>query len=95
MKIYLIEHWYDEEGAFGDAEPSNEVVCCFTDEQTAKEYVAKWNCLCVYRKSYDYLSYGRLTIKEIEVNNTSIDYNPFEYFEAERARYLEKLGRLN
>lgn len=91
MKIYLIQHIYETDGGFGDAIPSEEILGCFFDKAQAEEYVAKWGqTLYVYAKPYDYLTYGQLFVKEMNLDSLFLDIDPFKgtYFEEQRAEYL-------
>lgn len=92
MKIYLIQHIYETDGGFGDAIYNEEILGCFLDKAQAEEYVAKWGeTQYIYAKPYDYLTYGQLLVKEMNLDSLSLDVDPFKdtYFEKRRARYLE------
>ena len=75
-KIYMIIHQYDVDGGFGDAIPREEVLWTTTSKALAEAYVAKWNDTFVYDQPYADLEKNTLDIREMVINNFSVDTMP-------------------
>ena len=68
-KIYLILHVYTVDGGFGDAIWVEDFIGSFTDKNKAYQYVNDNSHPLIYDKPYNYLQFGKLVVKEIELNS--------------------------
>lgn len=68
-EVYLVKHFYDEDGGFGDAIRTEETVAVFSDRETAEAYIAsfKYHEPTVYDKPYAELSFGEFSIEPVPV----------------------------
>lgn len=66
MKLYMIKHYYDVDGEFGDAIEKEDCILIFNDEIDAKLFVKTFENPHVYDKPYDELSCGKLKIEEVD-----------------------------
>ena len=77
-KIYLVKHLYDVDGGFGDAVENEEVIAIYSNKFVAKRFVKKWNNPHVYDEPYESLWCNSLKIEEMEIDNVSIENDPFK-----------------
>ena len=75
--LYMIEHWYDVDGGFGDAVLQTEVVAVTDDKAKAYEYVDKYNNPQAYDKPYATLYCHELRVREIKIEELDLDKDPF------------------
>ena len=64
-KIYLVKHCYDTNSGYGDAISKHEVLCGFTNEDEANEFVKAYENPHIYDTPYESLECGRLVIEEL------------------------------
>ena len=64
-KVYIIRHFYDVDGGFGDAIETEKIIAIFKTEEEAKEFVKKYENPHVYDTPYSDLYCGRLVILEV------------------------------
>ena len=67
MKVYAVYHLYEIDGGSGDAVASEICVEIFERESDAKAFVDKCHNPRVYRKPYDELYCGVLSIREMNI----------------------------
>ena len=88
MKVWDVIHYYDEDGGFGDAVETNEIIATFEDENDANAFRDKYTNEHVYDTPYADLYSGRLEVvgkeiiphKEIDIEKLGFELlygNPF------------------
>lgn len=68
MVIYKVIHIFLHNGGYGDAVPVEEPIAIFSTEEKAKDFVKKYEKPHIYDELYDFLTCGKLTIEEIELD---------------------------
>lgn len=58
--MYLIKHYYDVDGGFGDSVGTEKTIGFVSTEEEAKEYCKQWSHPCVYARPYASLHCGKL-----------------------------------
>lgn len=66
-KIYLVNHYFDVDGGFGDAIPQEEVICGFDNREDANGFVEKYSNPHIYDSPYASLECGVLRVEELNM----------------------------
>lgn len=74
MKVYAVNHIYDEDGGYGDAVTCCDTVFITSNEKLAYDYVNKWNHPIIYDTPYAALGAYRFEVEEIDILDT-VDIN--------------------
>lgn len=87
MTVYIVEHWYDTDGGFGDAIAQEDVIAVFAHEEDAQRFIERYANPHVYDRPYAALECGRLVIRELEVldefDPDKVDTTKFWWMEKE------------
>ena len=75
--IYLIKHYYDVDGGFGDAVGQEEIIGATKNKEKAEEYVRRYNNPVVYDSPYSDLYHHALGIEELQVKKLDLDKCPW------------------